>query len=90
LSEYNFQKLILKCIFEWEIPLAKESLDDYAKRIAKKIKRENPVLIGVSFGGIWFRNGKTYQYQKSNHHLECKSNLEFRRMKIARPLRLTN
>jgi hypothetical protein len=27
-------------------------LDDYAKRIAKKIKRENPVLIGVSFGGI--------------------------------------
>jgi hypothetical protein len=70
-------------LLEWEIPLAKESLDDYAKRIAKK-KREN-LVIGVSFGGILFRNGKTYQYQKSNHHLECKSNLEFpRRMKIAK------
>jgi hypothetical protein len=20
---------------------------------------------------FWFGNGKTYQYQKSNHHLEC-------------------
>jgi thioesterase domain-containing protein len=31
---------------------ADESLDEYAKRIAEKIKLENPVLIGVSFGGI--------------------------------------
>jgi hypothetical protein len=35
LKEYNFQKLILKCILEWEIP-ADESLAEYAKRIAKK------------------------------------------------------
>jgi hypothetical protein len=29
-------------LLEWEIPLANESLDEYAKRIAK-IKLENPV-----------------------------------------------
>ena len=37
---------------EWEIPLYNESLSDYAKRIATKITHPNPVLIGVSFGGI--------------------------------------
>lgn len=37
---------------EWEIPLANESLTDYALRISKFVKHENPVLIGVSFGGI--------------------------------------
>jgi hypothetical protein len=46
-------------------------LDDYAKRIAKKIKRENPVLLEFLLAVFWW-NGKTYQYQKSNHHLECK------------------
>ena len=29
-----------------------ESLSDYAKRIAKGITHENPILIGLSFGGI--------------------------------------
>lgn len=37
---------------EWEIPEKEESLEDYAKRLVLKIKEENPVLIGVSFGGI--------------------------------------
>ncbi|HJS00369.1 MAG TPA: alpha/beta hydrolase [Flavobacterium sp.] len=37
---------------EWEIPKLNETLEDYAKRIAFHIKEENPVLIGVSFGGI--------------------------------------
>ena len=39
-------------LLEWEIPIEKESLLEYAKRIADKIKHPNPVLIGVSFGGI--------------------------------------
>jgi predicted esterase YcpF (UPF0227 family) len=39
-------------LLEWEIPLDNESLTHYAKRISEKIKHENPVLIGVSFGGI--------------------------------------
>ncbi|MFA9187831.1 alpha/beta hydrolase [Flavobacterium sp. FBOR7N2.3] len=37
---------------EWEIPKPKETLEDYAKRIALHINEKNPVLIGVSFGGI--------------------------------------
>lgn len=37
---------------EWMLPLEKETLQEYAFRMAKNIKHENPVLIGVSFGGI--------------------------------------
>ncbi|WP_130735068.1 alpha/beta hydrolase [Flavobacterium sp. J27] len=37
---------------EWFVPKPKESLTDYALRMTQKIKHENPVLIGVSFGGI--------------------------------------
>ena len=39
-------------LLEWEIPHPKEALSDYALRISKKIKHENPVLVGVSFGGM--------------------------------------
>lgn len=48
LPESEFEMIFL----EWEIPNEKESLQEYAKRISKKITHENPVLIGVSFGGI--------------------------------------
>ncbi|RLD28299.1 MAG: alpha/beta hydrolase [Bacteroidetes bacterium] len=37
---------------EWIIPNAKESIEDYANRMAQKVKHENSVLLGVSFGGI--------------------------------------
>ena len=38
---------------EWLIPLSEdENLTDYCKRLAKKIEYPNPILIGVSFGGI--------------------------------------
>lgn len=38
---------------EWLIPdNANESLEAYTLRLAEHIKHENPVLIGVSFGGI--------------------------------------
>jgi len=37
---------------EWKIPGKNESLSDYAKRMCQDIKHDNPVLIGVSFGGI--------------------------------------
>lgn len=73
-------------LLEWEIPLAKESLDEYAKRIVKKIKRENPVLIGVSFGGILVQEmAKHIDVRKVIIISSVKSNLEFpRRMKIAK------
>lgn len=37
---------------EWEIPLTNEYLVSYASRMTKKIVHKQPVLIGVSFGGV--------------------------------------
>ncbi|GGF75383.1 YqiA/YcfP family alpha/beta fold hydrolase [Wenyingzhuangia marina] len=38
---------------EWIMPHSKkESLTDYTKRFAKQITEKNPVLVGVSFGGV--------------------------------------
>jgi len=37
----------------WLVPLSlNESIHDYAVRMCEKITHENPVLIGVSFGGV--------------------------------------
>jgi esterase/lipase len=33
-------------------PLKKESLSDYAQRLCKQIDQVNPIIIGVSFGGM--------------------------------------
>lgn len=73
-------------LLEWEIPLDNESLTNYAKRITEKIIHKNPVLIGVSFGGILV--------QEMAQHIEArkvliissvKSNVEFpRRLKLAK------
>ncbi|MFE3869128.1 alpha/beta hydrolase [Flavobacterium sp. LS2P90] len=73
-------------LLEWEIPLDKESLADYAKRIADKIKHPNPVLIGVSFGGILVQEmAKCIKARKVIIISSVKSNLEFpRRLKIAK------
>lgn len=37
---------------EWIIPEKNESLMSYAKRLIVGIKEDNPILVGVSFGGI--------------------------------------
>ena len=37
---------------DWLIPKPGETLKSYVVRIAKGIKHKNPVLIGVSFGGV--------------------------------------
>ena len=40
-------------LLEWKIPVSEnESIQDYAQRIAYEIKHQNPVLLGVSFGGV--------------------------------------
>lgn len=39
-------------ILEWLIPEKGESLKAYAKRMALRVKEENAILIGVSFGGV--------------------------------------
>lgn len=36
----------------WIQPLENENLENYAFRISKKITSENPILIGLSFGGM--------------------------------------
>ena len=36
----------------WIPPFEKESLSNYAKRMSEFVKHKNPILIGVSFGGI--------------------------------------
>jgi len=37
---------------EWIDPRKDESLEEYAKRFSKLIIHKNPILIGVSFGGV--------------------------------------
>ena len=73
-------------LLQWEIPLDKESLLDYAKRIVEKIKHPNPVLIGVSFGGILVQEmARFIKVRKVIIISSVKSNLEFpRRFKVAK------
>ena len=82
LPEAVFETVLL----EWEIPLDQETLPDYAKRMTGKIKHPNPVLIGVSFGGILVQEMAAFvQARKVIIISSVKSNLEFpRRMKIAK------
>ncbi len=50
---------------EWLLPLSKtETIENYAKRMADLVTEENPVLLGVSFGGI--------MVQEMSKHLETK------------------
>lgn len=82
LPKEDFEMVLL----EWEIPLDNESLSQYAKRISEKIKHKNPVLIGVSFGGILVQEmAKWIDVRKVIIISSVKSNFEFpRRMKIAK------
>ncbi|KFC61067.1 alpha/beta hydrolase [Flavobacterium gilvum] len=82
LSESEFEMFFL----EWEIPKEKESLSGYAKRMTTKIKHENPVLIGVSFGGILVQEMKRFiPTRKVIIISSVKSNLEYpKRIVIAK------
>lgn len=39
-------------LLEWFIPNHNDTLSEYAKRMTNKIKHDNVVLLGVSFGGV--------------------------------------
>lgn len=73
-------------LLEWEIPLENESLKDYAKRISLKINKKNPVVVGVSFGGILVQEiAEFITVRKVIIISSVKSNLEFPlRMKLAK------
>ena len=91
-SSTIFERIILpEDVFEtvpleWEIPLDNETLPAYAKRITQKITHPNPVLIGVSFGGILVQEMANFiDARKVIIISSAKSNIEFpRRMKVAK------
>ncbi len=63
---------------EWEIPLDNETLSEYAQRISKKVTHKNPVLVGVSFGGILVQEMAQFLNPRKIIIISSvKSNLEF-------------
>ncbi len=49
----------------WKIPQPNESMSSYAKRMLEEVTHENPVLIGVSFGGVVVQEmAKNVNYKK--------------------------
>jgi len=71
---------------DWKIPHKKETLQEYAKRISEDIQQQNPVLVGVSFGGILVQEiSRIIQVKKTIIISSVKSNKEFpKRMKFAK------
>jgi len=71
---------------EWIIPVPKESIADYAERLAQKVEFDNSVLIGVSFGGIIVQEmSKFLKLKKIFIVSSVKCSNEFpKRMKIAK------
>lgn len=48
LPEENYRVEVL----EWLIPSRNETLQDYAKRMADRVKEPEAILVGISFGGV--------------------------------------
>lgn len=74
---------------EWIMPYENESLENYAKRMIQKINHDNPVLLGVSFGGILVQEmSKHINVRKLIVVSSVKSRYELpKRMKIAKFIR---
>lgn len=85
LPEDRFEMFYL----EWCLPLEDELIKGYAKRIAANIKHDNPVLIGVSFGGILVQEiAAIIKARKVIIISSVKCNTEFpRRMRFAKMTR---
>jgi pimeloyl-ACP methyl ester carboxylesterase len=77
-------------LLEWKIPLKGETLAAYAQRMVLEIKHDNPVLVGVSFGGILVQEMAEFcKARKVIIISSVKTNTEFpRRMKIAKAVKL--
>ena len=71
---------------DWLLPRTKESLEDYAKRMCERVKHEDPVLIGVSFGGVVVQEmARFMQVKRVIIISSVKSEKELpRRMRVAR------
>lgn len=73
-------------LLDWIMPEPQESLEHYAERMASKVKHENVVLIGVSFGGILVQEMAQFLKIKKViivSSVKCNAELP-RRMKIAK------
>ncbi|CAL2081845.1 alpha/beta hydrolase [Tenacibaculum sp. 190524A02b] len=71
---------------EWILPKSiNESIQEYAKRMCSFIKHENPILVGVSFGGVMVQEmSKHITYRKVIIISSIKSNKELpKRLKLA-------
>lgn len=73
-------------LLEWVLPKKKESLKEYAKRMAINVKHENVILVGVSFGGILVQEMKPFVNSKKIIIISSvKTSVELpRRMKVAK------
>ena len=73
-------------LLEWFLPEKGETLKQYAERMAKEVKHDDAVLIGVSFGGILVQEMKHFLNPKKIIIISSvKTNKELpRRMKIAK------
>jgi pimeloyl-ACP methyl ester carboxylesterase len=82
LPEDRFEMFFL----EWMIPNDGESLRQYSARMAERIKHDNPVLIGVSLGGLVVQEmADVIKTRKVIIISSAKCNKEFpRRMKFAK------
>jgi len=85
LPEDRFEMFYL----EWCLPVENESIEDYAAHIVQNIKHENPVLIGVSFGGVLVQEmARLIKTRKVIIISSVKCNTEFpRRMRFAKMTR---
>lgn len=86
LDKNEFEMFLL----EWKIPNKGETLQEYAKRMCGDIKHENPVLVGVSFGGILVQEmNKIIPVRKTIIISSVKCNKEFpRRIRFAKVTKL--
>lgn len=73
-------------LLEWFIPSEKQSLKEYAKKMAEQVTYDNAVLVGVSFGGILVQEMKQFLHLRKVIIISSvKSNKEFpRRLKMAK------
>ncbi|SEB35069.1 Pimeloyl-ACP methyl ester carboxylesterase [Tenacibaculum sp. MAR_2009_124] len=82
LPEEHFELIFL----DWILPAnANEPIQDYAQRMCKKIQHENPILVGVSFGGIMVQEmSKHISFNKVIIISSIKNNQELpNRLKLA-------
>jgi pimeloyl-ACP methyl ester carboxylesterase len=75
-SQLEIQHAQLHAV-NWEMPMAGEALPDFALRLAGQITHPNPVLLGVSFGGMLVTEiAKRLPHQKAIIISSCKARQE--------------